>query len=243
MADADGRIALLAGASGLTGGCTLDALLAAPDVSRVIAITRRPLGREHPRLANRIVQFERLETQLKGGTTCDAALCCLGTTLRKAGGSQQRFRAVDVDCVLAFARAALAAGAKRFVVVSSVGADPDSRNFYLRTKGDMERGLEALGFESLDILQPALLLAWRSEMRPLELAARALMPLLNPLLHGKYLPYRGISARTVGAAMLGATRSGRRGVQRYTHEGIAALSRLAPRARAPAPAKAPARAR
>jgi len=241
MAEAEGRIALLAGASGLTGGCALDALLGAPDVSRVIAITRRPLGREHPRLANRIVQFERLETQLKGAS-CDVALCCLGTTQRKAG-SQQRFRAVDVDCVVAFARAARAAGAKRFVVVSSAGADPQSRNFYLRTKGDMEQELETLGFESLDILQPALLLAWRSEMRPLELAARALMPLVNPLLRGRYLPYRGISARTVGAAMVGATRSGRRGVQRYTYEGIEALSRLAPRARAAAPAKAPARAR
>ena len=241
MAEPDGRVALLAGASGLTGGYALDALLGAPDVSRVIAITRRPLGREHPRLANRIVQFERLEAQLKGAT-CDVALCCLGTTQRKAG-SQQRFRAVDVDGVVAFARAARAAGAKRFVVVSSAGADPQSRNFYLRTKGDMEQELETLGFESLDILQPALLLAWRSEMRPLELAARALMPLVNPLLRGKYLPYRGISARTVGAAMVGATRSGRRGVQRYTYEGIEALSRLAPRARAAAPAKAPARAR
>jgi len=241
MAETDGRIALLAGASGLTGGYALDALLGAPDVSRVIAITRRPLGREHPRLANRIVQFERLEAQLKGAS-CDVALCCLGTTQRKAG-SQQRFRAVDVDGVVAFARAARAAGAKRFVVVSSAGADPQSRNFYLRTKGDMEQELETLGFESLDILQPALLLAWRSEMRPLELAARALMPLVNPLLCGKYLPYRGISARTVGAAMVGATRSGRRGVQRYTYEGIEALSRMAPRARAAAPAKAPARAR
>ena len=241
MAEPDGRVALLAGASGLTGGYALDALLGAPDVSRVIAITRRPLGREHPRLANRIVQFERLEAQLKGAS-CDVALCCLGTTQRKAG-SQQRFRAVDVDGVVAFARAARAAGAKRFVVVSSAGADPQSRNFYLRTKGDMEQELETLGFESLDILQPALLLAWRSEMRPLELAARALMPLVNPLLRGKYLPYRGISARTVGAAMVGATRSGRRGVQRYTYEGIEALSRMAPRARAAAPAKAPARAR
>ena len=242
MADADGRIALLAGASGLTGGCALDALLAAPDVSRVIAITRRPLGREHPRLANRIVQFERLETQLKGAS-CDVALCCLGTTLRKAG-SQQSFRAVDVDCVVAFARVARAAGAKRFVVVSSAGADPQSRNFYLRTKGDMEQALEALGFESLDILQPSMLLAWRAEMRPLELVASAFMPLLAPLMHGKYAPYRAISARTVAAAMLGATRSGRRGVQRYTYDGIQALARLtAPRTRPLTSAKTPARAR
>jgi uncharacterized protein YbjT (DUF2867 family) len=242
MAEGESRVALLAGASGLTGGYALDALLGASDVSRVIAVSRRPLGREHPRLANRIVQFERIETQLKGAS-CDVALSCLGTTLRKAG-SQERFRAVDVDCVLAFARAARAAGARRFVVMSSVGANPRSRNFYLRTKGEMEEELEGAGFESLDILQPSMLLSWRSEMRPLELVARGLMPLLNPLLRGKHAPYRGISARTVGAAMLGAARSGRRGVQRYTYEGIVALSRLsAARSRPVAPSKAPAGAR
>ncbi|HXI67229.1 MAG TPA: NAD(P)H-binding protein [Steroidobacteraceae bacterium] len=242
MAEGDGSVALMAGASGLTGGLTLDGLLAAPDISRVIAVTRRPLGREHPRLANRIVQFERLESQLKG-SVADVALCCLGTTLRKAG-SQPRFRAVDVDAVLTFARAAKAANARRFVVMSSVGADPRARNFYLRTKGDMEEELEGVGFESLDILQPSMLLAWRAEMRPLELVASALMPLIAPLLRGKYLPYRAIGARTVAAAMLGATRSGRRGVQRYTYEGIQALARLtAPRTRPLSQSKAPARAR
>jgi uncharacterized protein YbjT (DUF2867 family) len=236
MADADAKVALVAGASGLTGGAALDALLGAPDISRVLAVSRRPLGREHPRLANRIVQFERLELQLKG-VSCDVALCCLGTTLRKAG-SQQRFRAVDVDGVLAFARAAKAANARRFVVISSVGADPAARNFYLRTKGDMEQAVETVGFESLDILQPSMLLSWRSEMRPLELLGSALLTLVNPLLHGKYEPYRGISAHTVGQAMLGAIRSGRRGVQRYTYEGIQALARLSPRTRAPPPPKA-----
>jgi len=122
MGDAEGKLALLAGASGLAGGYALDALLEAPDIRRVLAVSRRPLGREHPRLANRIVQFEHLEAQLKGAS-CEVALCCLGTTIRQAG-SQQRFRAVDIDCVLAFARAAKAANAQRFVVISSVGADP-----------------------------------------------------------------------------------------------------------------------
>lgn len=242
MSDADSRVVWLAGASGLTGRYVLDALLGAPDVSRVLAFSRRPLGREHTRLANRIVQFARLEEQLKGAS-CDVALCCLGTTLRKAG-SHEQFRAVDVGCVLAFARAAKAANAKRFVVVSSVGADASARNYYLRAKGEMEQGLEELGFESLDILQPSVLISWRSEMRPLELAAGLLMPLLNPLLRGNYLPYRGIPARTVAAAMLGALRSGRRGVWRYTYEGIQALTRVAgPRGRPVPPAKAPAGAR
>ena len=242
MADGDTKIILLAGASGLTGERTLDALLEAPDVSRVIAVSRRALGRENSRLANRIVKFDGIEAQLKG-VTCDAALCCLGTTLRQAG-SQQGFRAVDVEAVLAYARAAKAANARRFVVISSVGANPGARNFYLRTKGEMEEELESLGFESLDILQPSILLGWRAEMRPLEFLGVVLMPLVNPLLAGKYQNYRGIPARTVGAAMLGATRSGRRGVQRYTWAGIEALARLsAPRTRALPQPKAPARAR
>jgi uncharacterized protein YbjT (DUF2867 family) len=242
MGAAEERLVLLAGASGLAGGCALDALLEAPEVKRVTAVSRRPLARQHPRLANRIVQFERLEAQLKGAS-CDLAVCCLGTTIRQAG-SEQAFRAVDVDCVLAFARAAKAAGARRFVVISSAGADTGARNFYLRTKGEMEEQLIAVGFESLDILQPSLLLGRRAEMRPLELAARALVPLLNPLLRGSYLAYRAISARTVGAAVLGAARSGRRGVQRYSYAGIGALARLGgSRPQAAAQPRAPVRAR
>ena len=239
MGEADGKIVLLAGASGLTGSRTLDVLLEAPDVTRVLAVSRRPLGREHPRLANRIVQFAQMEAQLKG-VTADAALCCLGTTIRQAG-SQQAFRAVDIDSVLTFARVARAAAAKRFVVVSSVGANPESKNFYLRTKGEMEQQLEGLGFEALDILQPSMLLGWRKEMRPLELIGLTLMPLVNPLLAGNYAVYRGISATTVAKAMLGATRSGRRGVQRYTYAGIEALSRATFARPRPPPAKAAAR--
>lgn len=242
MGDADTRVILLAGATGLVGSRALEALLEANDVSRVLAVTRRPLQREASRLANRIVQFEKIEAQLKGAS-CDAALCALGTTRRRAG-SQERFRAVDVDAVLAFARAAQAAGARRLVVISSAGADPRSRNFYLRTKGEMEEELEGLGFESLDILQPSFLIGWRAEMRPLELLALAFMPLVGPLLGGKYAVYRGISANTVAAAMLGAVRSGRRGVNRYTYAGIQQLARLtSARGRVQPQPKAPARTR
>ncbi|HZO21783.1 MAG TPA: NAD(P)H-binding protein [Steroidobacteraceae bacterium] len=226
MADGGPRLVMLAGATGFVGGFALESLLDASDVARVFAVTRRPLGREHPRLANRIVQFDSIESQLKG-LSCHAALCCLGTTIRQAG-SQEAFRKVDLECVLAFARTAKAAQAQRFVVVSSVAADPGSRNFYLRTKGEMEQALAALGFASLEILQPGVLLGWRHAMRPLELAARLAMPLINPFLIGEREQYRGIPARTVGEAMAGVLRSSRRGVQRYTYAGIQGLARLKP---------------
>ena len=224
MPDPEPKIVLFAGASGLVGKNALDALLDAPDIARVFAITRRPLGKEHPRLANRIVRFDDLETQLKG-MTCHVAVCCLGTTIREAG-SQEAFRRVDVDYVLSFARAAKAAQAQRFIVVSSAKANPESKNFYLRTKGEMEEALSAVGFTSLDILQPGPLLGLRSQMRILELGALLVMPLANPFLRGEREVFRAISAKTVGAAIVGATRSGRKGVQRYTYSGMEALARL-----------------
>jgi uncharacterized protein YbjT (DUF2867 family) len=226
MADQEPRVALLAGASGLVGGYVLDLLLDASDFGRTYAISRRPLGREHPRLANRIVQFDKLETQLKG-TTCHVAFCCLGTTIKRAG-SEKVFRQVDFDYVLAFARAARVAQAQRFVVVSSAGANAQSRHLYLRVKGEMEQALEALQFPSLDILQPGLLLGFRRELRPLELAAMLVMPLVNPLLGGARQHLRAIPARKVAAAAIGAARSGRRGVYRYTYPALQALAASKP---------------
>jgi uncharacterized protein YbjT (DUF2867 family) len=223
-ADSDPKVALLAGASGLVGTYVLEGLLDAADFGRVYAITRRPLGREHVRLANRIVQFENLEAQLRG-LSCHVAFCCLGSTIR-AAGSNEEFRRIDVDYVLAFARAARAAGAQRFVVVSSAGADTRSRIFYLRTKGEMEQQLVELGFPAVDILQPGLLFGWRRELRPAELAAMVLMPLVNLFLVGNHAARRGISARDVAAAMIAAARSGRRGVYRYTYPAIRALAQV-----------------
>ena len=231
MTDIEPKVALLAGASGLVGGFLLDALLEAADFSRVFAVTRRPLAREHPRLANRTVQFEKLAAQLTG-LSCQTAFCCLGTTIR-AAGSEEAFRRVDFDYVISFAQVAKVAQAQRFVVVSAAGANPNSGNFYLRTKGEMEQALTGLGFAGLDILEPGVLLGWRRAMRPLELIARLLMPLVNPLLVGSRTAYRGIPARTVALAMVGAARSGRRGVCRYNYTGLLTLAQKGGLRRAP----------
>jgi uncharacterized protein YbjT (DUF2867 family) len=217
------RSAWVAGGSGLAGRALIDVLLEAPEYARVLAVTRRPLGREHPRLANRILPFEKLETQL-AAAPCQDAFCCLGTTLRRAG-SEAAFRVVDHDAVLRFARAARKAGAERFVFVSAVGADPASKNVYLRVKGETEAALATLGFPSLDLAQPGLLLGGtRPESRPLETTARLFMPLANPFLGGSLKGYRGIEVETLAKALLGMARSGRRGVQRYTYEALAKLA-------------------
>jgi uncharacterized protein YbjT (DUF2867 family) len=227
------RIALVAGATGLVGGLLINTLLDAPDYTRVYALTRRPFGKEHPKLANRVVVFERMVDQLKGLVAQDA-FCCIGTTIADAG-SQEAFRAADVDAVLLFARAARAAQATRFVVVSSVGANSQSKKFYLRTKGEMEEAVTDLGFASVDILQPSLLLGPRKALRPLEITGRIFAPLINPLLTGAREAYRAVPAETVAKAMLGAARRGTRGVYRYTFAGIRQLSQS--RAAQPVPAQ------
>ena len=111
MQTAAGRVALVAGASGMVGGELLRALVADGAYRRVIAVTRRPLSFEAPRLANRTLRFETIENDLRG-VMCDDAYCCLGTTLREAG-SEQGFRAVDYDLVLRYARFAQSAGARQ----------------------------------------------------------------------------------------------------------------------------------
>ncbi len=218
---------LVAGGSGLVGSALLPLLCAHPDIGRVVAISRRPLIYDHPRLANRIVRFDALEQALSG-THADVAFCCLGTT-RSAAGSDEAFRKVDHDHVLAFARGAHGAGVQRFVLNSSVDADPRSPSLYLRVKGETEEAVVAVGFPALDIVQPSLLLGWRRELRPLEFAAMAVLPLVGPLLLGNAQRYRAVSAGTVAAAMAALTRSQRKGVTRYTHRGIVQLAHPARR--------------
>jgi uncharacterized protein YbjT (DUF2867 family) len=220
------RIALVAGASGLIGGYLIQQLLEAPDYSRVYALTRRPFGREHPKLANRIVVFERMAEQLKGLVANDA-FCCLGTTIA-AAGSQEAFREADVDAVLLFAQAARAAGATRFVVVSSARASAKSSKFYLRTKAEMEDAVGAVGFPSLDIMQPSLLLGPRKESRPLESLGQLFAPMINPLLTGSREALRAIPAETVARGMVGAARRGGRGIYRHTYAAICQLAEIRP---------------
>jgi uncharacterized protein YbjT (DUF2867 family) len=229
MGESDSMVALLAGASGFVGARVLDALLDAPEVGRVFAVTRRPLGREHPRLANRIVQFDQLERQL-AGLKCQVALCCLGARLgERERAEDEALRRVDIGYTLAFARAAKAAGASRFVVISVAGADPAAKVSQARAKGELEQLLVGIGFNSLDMLQPALVLGWPREMRPADAMKRAVLPLVNPLLVGGRAARRGVPVKTAAAAMVGTLRSGRRGPQRYTYEGICALAQLKPR--------------
>jgi uncharacterized protein YbjT (DUF2867 family) len=209
------RTALLAGATGLVGGHLLRRLLADPRYSQVVAVSRRALGIEHPKLRLLITDFDVIEAAIaRLGETVDDAFCALGTTI-KAAGSRAAFRRVDFGYVVAFARAARAAGAQRLMLVSAIGASARSAIFYLRVKGETEEALAALGYSALHIFRPGLLLGQRAKSRPREALGRALAPFLNPLMLGPAKAYRGIPADTVAAAMIAAAGTARTG--RHIH--------------------------
>jgi uncharacterized protein YbjT (DUF2867 family) len=211
--------ALIAGASGLVGRHLLDLLLAAPEYDRVISLGRRTLELTHPKLKQLVVDFAALDGSM-AGLQCDDVFCCLGTTIRQAG-SRENFRAVDHAAVLALGWAAQRQGARRFFLVSSLGADPRSRVFYSRVKGETEEGLLVLDFDTLALFRPSLLLGKRAHFRLGERVSAALLWLFEPLLLGRLRKYRAIEADCVARAMLRCSfGQGPRGLLTYSSDEI-----------------------
>jgi uncharacterized protein YbjT (DUF2867 family) len=197
------RTAVVAGATGLVGRELITRLLHEPRYARVVALTRRPLSLMDARLEVVDAAYDRLVAVLDGVASARGTLdvfCCLGTT-RRIAGSEEAFRRVDHEYVVALGHWARAAHAHRFVVVSALGADAASRVFYNRVKGETERDLAALGLASLVILRPSLLAGDRAEFRAGErlalLATRPMRALLPAAI-------RPVAAADVAQSMLDA---------------------------------------
>ena len=169
----------------------------------------------------RVVSFDQLDSVIL--PNADDAFCCLGTTRRKAG-SDEAFRRVDFDYVVAFARAARRAGVTRFLLVSAIGADPRSRTLYLRVKGDLEAAVQALGFPVLGIVRPSFIYGHRDERRPGESIVIAAGQALAPLMAGPLRPYRPVSALQVASALARLATTATPGVTVWSRE-IAAVAR------------------
>lgn len=197
----NGKRALLFGATGLIGTYVQQLLLNDPAFIEVRSFVRRSTGVQHPKLKEIITDYNNLESVAPDISGGDVAFCCVGTTIKKAG-SQAAFEKVDLDIPLNSAAIAKSNGVAHYLVISSLGADASSGNFYLRTKGKMEEELRALGFQNLSILRPSLLTGDRKEFRLGELIGKYAMMLLNPILIGSWRKYRSISAKDVAKAMV-----------------------------------------
>lgn len=219
-----GRRALLYGATGLVGRELLLLLLNSPEVDAVIAPVRRPLSLAHQKLAAPLVEFDD-PAALAALPPADDVFCCLGTTIRKAG-SQAAFRTVDHDYPLAAARAARAAGAKQFLVVTAVGADAKSGVFYSRVKGELEQALAGLAFPGgVKVFHPSLLMGDRAERRPAEAIAMGLMSATAGLFVGPLKKYRAIEGAGVARGLLRAALHEPEGNAVYEGESLFALAR------------------
>lgn len=164
-------IALL-GSTGLVGRQCLELLADDRAFERIVVIARRKFAEATaPRIEGHVIDFDQLAAHADA-LAVDQVICALGTTIKAVGGSRERFRAVDYGIPLAAAKIALRQGARHFLLVSALGADAGSRIFYNRVKGELEDALRILGYRSVTIVRPSLLLGDREEFRLGEVVAK-----------------------------------------------------------------------
>ena len=205
-------IALL-GATGLVGSQCLDLLVRDPAFTRIVVLARRKFAEATvPRVEAHLVDFDQLEDrrELLG---VDQVICALGTTIKTVGGDRERFRAVDYGMPLAAARLARQQGARHFLLVTALGASTESRFFYNRVKGELEDALRSVGFRSLTIVRPSLLLGDRREFRLGESLAKRLAWAVP----GRYRP---VHAREVAGALVRAAKADEPGMHIIESEDI-----------------------
>lgn len=212
------QTAVVIGATGLTGSHLVNLLLHNPAFDKVKVLLRRPSLKSRDGLEVVIVDFEN-EESLAAALHGDALFCCIGTTRRKAGGKEE-FRQVDFDIPVRCATLAKRQGMSQFLLMSSIGANINSRFFYLRTKGETEQAVTRLGFRSMHILRPSALLGKRRDKRLGEMLAQWLVMVFYYLLQGRWKKYRAIKASTVAKAMVAAAVKGESGTHIYETDAI-----------------------
>jgi uncharacterized protein YbjT (DUF2867 family) len=194
-----GRTAAIIGPNGLIGSFLTDLLLKSKRYDKVLVYSRRQLEFEHPKMVRLEANFDDLDS-ISSNLICDDFYCCLGTTMSKAK-SKKEFKKVDYDYVVQSANIALKNGATKIVVVSSVGANASSSNFYLKTKGKMEEAICNLTFEQIHLFRPSFLLGSRQEFRFKEIISLPLLRIASLFFTGRNKVYKPISAELVANAM------------------------------------------
>jgi uncharacterized protein YbjT (DUF2867 family) len=196
----DKRTALVFGATGMVGNLLLEELIRTGNYSLIRIFVRNSAGFTMPGIEEIVTDFTDVPG-FRSVITGEDLFICLGTTIKKAG-SVENMEKVDRDLTLLIAEAARENGCKRIAVVSSIGADSTSKNYYLRIKGEMEEGVINMSFDKTVIVRPSMLLGERKEKRPGETAGKIVMKVINPVLTGKLLKFRAIHGRDVARAMI-----------------------------------------
>lgn len=206
----------LVGATGLIGRRLIE-ISSATDEARIVGIARREVALPKGARVEMFVADASKWGEVMEAVRPRALICALGTTWRKAGRDEEAFRAVDHDLIVSTAEAAKAAGISNMVLISSAGASAQSKNLYLKVKGETENVVSKVGLKRLDILRPGLLKGAREDdLRPVEALAKFAAPLVDPLLPEKWAMYRSVDATLVAEAALGLAL--RKAQGRFTHD-------------------------
>ena len=189
---------IIAGSTGLIGGNVIEVL--STKKQSVIALTRRSIPNLPPEITEMIIDFDAFE---KNGSipSCKNVFICLGTTIKTAG-SKENFRKVDINYCLSIAKKAKESGAETLSLISSIGANSSSKNFYLKTKGELEEALQELGFLTVNIFRPSFLVGERSEKRLAEKIAIKFAKIMDLFLIGSAGKYRSVKAESLAKTMV-----------------------------------------
>jgi len=214
--------AIVAGASGLIGSSLLDVLLQSSEYEDIVILLRKELPLKHKKLKQILVNFDELNNyaaEING----DVIFCCLGSTKKKTPDSAVYYK-IDHDYPVQLGKIALANGIKQYHLISALGANAASSNFYIKMKGETEKDVTAIGLKCLHIYRPAILTGERKESRLAERIAIGLFKLIDPLLIGGLKKYRSIPAKTVATAMYKQSLLNQEGVFIHPSEEIKQLS-------------------
>ena len=193
------KITILGG-SGLIGMHLIKQACADHYFTKINVIVRRPLATKDPKINELVIDFADLSSVIKE-TIGDALVCTLGTT-RKKTPDKKYYREIDLTYTLISAKGALENGHKQVHLVSSIGANEKSSVFYPALKGEIERLICELSFDSTFIYRPSILIGKREAARPLECLSQRISSLINPLLIGRLKKYRSISGEKVAEKII-----------------------------------------
>lgn len=216
-----GKTAAILGATGMIGQYVLEQALEDPYFDSVRILVRRPYtNHQHPKLEVKLVNFKDPESFRLALEGVDTIFSCVGTTQKNVKGDEKLYREVDYDIPVNAARFGKKTGVKKFVLVSSVGADSNSRNFYLRLKGEVEKSVVAQGLEAVHIMQPSQLTGDRKEFRMAEKIIIPIMKILSVFLIGSLKKFRAIHGADLAKAMIAVSKTDKQGEFRYTYEAM-----------------------
>jgi uncharacterized protein YbjT (DUF2867 family) len=217
--------AVVIGATGLTGNLILEELLKDDTFKAVRILVRNPVKISHPKLQQEIVDFNDIDDYTQKFGEGDVIFCCIGTTKKKVKGDKAAYTKIDFDIPVNTARIGVSKGFKQFQIVSAVGANENSSNFYLQLKGKTENALKQFHYRGIGIFQPSILNGNRKEKRMGEQIIQTIMDLISMFLLGPLEKYRAIGANNVAKAMVNESKHQNTGVHYYRYAEIMDLAR------------------